>query len=350
MIRVDPPGGGPDQFRMPITPHGSSLYWAGLNKTKQSVELDLKVDADRDIAAGLVRDCGIVLTNQPDRGWLSAEQLRALRKDLICVRLTGQPDGSPAVDFTVHPASGFPAATGTTDAPVNHVLPAWDVAAGLYLATGLLAAVRHRDRTGDGQDVRLSLADVMLATVANLGYVADVQVNAHTRKPLGNEIYGSFGRDFRTADERHVMVAAMTDRQWSALVTATGLEWQLTLAGRAMGVDVRTDRGRWTARRALAAVLEPWFADRSLVDAVRALESAGVLFGVYRDFAQMVAEDPWCSEQNPMFEAVEHPGLGTFLTPASPLEFSSSPLERPRRSPRLGEHNQWLPRSHLSQN
>ncbi|MDQ0733446.1 CoA transferase [Arthrobacter sp. B1I2] len=337
VTRIDPPGGGPDQFRMPVDDDGRSLYWAGLNKGKQSVELNLKDQEDQRVAQALVERAGIVLTNLPDRGWLAWSNLKRMREDLICIRLVGQPDGAPAVDFTVNPSSGFPCATGPSDEPINHVLPAWDVAAGLYLCTGLLAALQHRERTGEGQEVRLSLTDVMLATVANLGYVADVQINGHVRPPLGNEIYGTFGKDFVTADDRRVMVAALTDRQWKSLTAATGLEHELTLAGQAMGQEVAHDRGRWHSRRALEAVLEPWFAARPLIGIVQAFRENGVLFGVYQDFGQLVGEDPWCSEDNPIFARVQHPGTGSYLTPSSPLAFSVSPGSPPLPAPRLGQ-------------
>lgn len=342
VTRIDPPGGGPDQFRMPVDPDGRSLYWAGLNKGKQSVELNLKEQEDQHVAQTIVKKAGIVLTNLPDRGWLAWPNLQRIRKDLICIRLIGQPDGAPAVDFTVNPSSGFPSATGASDEPINHVLPAWDVAAGLYLCTGLLAALRHRERTGEGQEIRLSLTDVMLATVSNLGYVADVQINGHVRPPLGNEIYGTFGKDFPTADDRRVMVAALTDRQWKSLTAATGLEHELTLAGQAMGHEVAHDRGRWHSRRALEAVLEPWFAARPLTDIVQAFREHGVLFGVYQDFGQLVAEDPWCSEDNPIFSNVQHPGTGSYLTPSSPLAFSVSATPPPLSAPTLGQDTERL--------
>lgn len=349
VTRVDPPGGGPDQFRMPVDADGRSLYWAGLNKGKQSVELDLKAQDDQFVAEALVKRAGIVLTNLPDRGWLAWSNLKQMREDLICIRLIGQPDGAPAVDFTVNPSSGFPAATGVSEEPVNHVLPAWDVAAGLYLSTGLLAALRHRERTGEGQEVRLSLTDAMLATVSNLGYVADVQVNGHVRPPLGNEIYGTFGKDFLTADDRRVMVAALTDRQWKSLTAATGLEHELTLAGRAMGQEVGNDRGRWHSRRALEAVLEPWFLGRPLLEIVQTFKKNGVLFGVYQDFGQLVAEDPWCSEENPIFSNVRHPGSGTYLTSSSPLLFSVSKASPPLSAPTLGQDTALLREQALEQ-
>ena len=91
--------------------------------------------------------------------------------------LIGNSDGSSAIDYTVNCASGFPFVTGQGADPVNHVLPAWDVATAGYLTTALLAAERARTCSGHGQEVTLALSDVMLATVSNLSYVADVQVN-----------------------------------------------------------------------------------------------------------------------------------------------------------------------------
>ena len=255
VIRIDPIGGNIDINRWPLAPGGDSLYWASLNKAKRSVCLALDKPEGQELATALItaggEAAGILLTNLPARGWLSYEALRRRRADLIMLRLTGNPDGSAAVDYTVNCASGFPVATGRTAEPVNHVLPAWDVAAGLYLATALLAAERARRRHGRGQEVTLALADVMLATVSNLGYVADVKLNGTVRPPLGNDLYGAFGRDFRTADGRFVMLTAISERQWRAIGKATGLSDKLAMIGPLMGVDMTTEGGRFEARAAI---------------------------------------------------------------------------------------------------
>src|SRR5947199_1491678 len=169
VIRIDPIGGGIDHGRWPVTRDGLSLYWAGLNKAKRSLALALDQPEGRDIARAVITapgaGGGILLTNlAPWRG-LDFTSLKAARNDLIMLRLTGNRDGSAAVDYTVNAASGFPLVTGEGCMPVNHVLPAWDIAAGLYLATALLAAERHRSRTGAGQGGVAALSDVMLATV-----------------------------------------------------------------------------------------------------------------------------------------------------------------------------------------
>ncbi len=95
------------------------------------------------------------------------------------VNVMGDRHGGSVVDYTINPAVGFPAATGPdgTHDPVNHVLPAWDMITGQMAVAGLLAAERHRRLTGEGQLVKLPLADVAMAAVGNLGKIAEVQIN-----------------------------------------------------------------------------------------------------------------------------------------------------------------------------
>jgi 2-methylfumaryl-CoA isomerase len=278
-----------------------------------------------------------VLTNLPAKGWLSYAALSQRRADLILLRLTGNFDGSAAMDYTINCASGFPIATGPNSQPVNHVLPAWDVTAGLYLCAGLLAAERVRAQQGCGQEVTLALSDVMLATVGNLGYIADVQVNGSVREPMGNDLYGAFGRNFTTADQREVMVVAISERQWEALGKATGLAARLAMIGPLMEVDLSTEGGRFQARHAIAAVLEPWFAARTVAEVRKSFHGRGVLWGVYQDFRQLVEEDRRCSTANPMFGEVDQADIGRILSPRVPLAFSRNATPPACPSPRLGQ-------------
>jgi 2-methylfumaryl-CoA isomerase len=328
VIRVDPLGGNIDIGRWPLAPSGESLYWASLNKGKRSVTLALNTPEGRALATELIVKAGVLITNLPAaEGWMSYATLSAKRPDLIMVRVTGTHDGQNAIDYTVNAATGFPIATGPDERPVNHVMPGWDVAAGLYLCTGLLAAERRRARTGQGGEITLALADVGYATVANLGYVADVLINRHVRPPLGNWLYGAFGRDFSTRDGRAVMVCAISNRQWRAIGTATGLADKLAAIG-----DLNDEGARYEAREAIAAVLEPWFAARTLAEVRAAFEGSGVLWGPYQDFGQMVREDPRCSPANPLFAEIEQPGIGRVLAPSVPLQ----PALPPKPAPRLG--------------
>lgn len=342
VVRFDQLDGGLDHQRWPLARDGQSLFWAGLNKGKRSLAVDLRTERGRELVTALVADAGTFLTNFPARGWLSYEALREHREDLVMVALTGNPDGSSEVDYTVNPATGFPWATGPRNLsePLNSVLPAWDLVMGGLAATGLLAADRHRTRTGRGQVVRLALSDVAFAVVGHLGRVAEAQLGATDQRKDGNYLYGAFGADFETRDRRRVMVVALTARQWKALLDATGLHERVAAVEAATGVDLMTEAGRYEARDLLAAVFRPWFAQRDLDEVRDAFAGTGVSWGPYQTFGQLVTEDPRCSTENPMWSEIDHPGVGRYLAPASPLDFSDCERVPVRRAPVLGEHTE----------
>jgi 2-methylfumaryl-CoA isomerase len=348
VIRFDQIGGGLDYRRWPLTADRQSLFWAGLNKGKRSIALDLHSDEGRELASALIcapgPEAGLFLTNFPARGWLAHDQLVKRRPDLVMVALTGNPDGSSEVDYTVNPATGFPWATGPRNLaePLNSVLPAWDVATGTLAAVGMLAAERHRARTGEGQLVELSLSDVAFAMVGNLGRIAEAQVDGTDQPKDGNYLYGAFGHDFETGEGRRVMVVALTARQWRALVKVTGIEAACASISEATGYDLDTETGRFEARDLIAGLLRPWFAARDLTVIRETFAGTGVSWGPYQTFRELVTEDPRCSTANPMFAEVEQPGVGPYLMPGTPLRFSGLPRSPVRRAPLLGEHTEQV--------
>src|SRR5258708_7029948 len=292
-----------------------------MNKGKRSIAVDLRRPEGRELVTALIAapgpDAGLFLTNFPAAGWLSYERLSAGRDDLIMLSLTGNPDGSTAVDYTINPATGFPAVTGDGARPVNHVLPAWDVAAGLTLAVGLLAAERHRGRTGQGRHVTVSLADVAFAVMADLGYLAQAQVGGG-RPAVGTDLYGASGGAFTTADGRRIMVVAITARQWRSLVAATGIEEYLPVVEKAFGVRLDREGDRYIARDAIGALLAPWFAARTAAEAGAELAAAGVCWGPYQTFAEAPEQDPRVSTAHPLFAHREPARLRPPATPPPP--------------------------------
>ena len=336
VIRIDPIGGNIDANRWPISDDGTSIYWASLNKGKRSVTLDLKSEEGQKIATGLIAEAGTLITNLPARGWLSYENLKQHREDLVMLRLGGWHDGSPAVDYTVNAASGFPIITGDDDRPVNNAVPAWDVAAGLYISNGIMAAELDRRTSGKGQEITLALSDVMLATVGNLGYIADVQSTGSTRGALGNGLYGAYGQSFECADGRQVMVVVISNKHWRGLGKATGLSEKLEMIGPLLDVDLNTEGGRFEAREAIDAVVRPWFAKHAAEEAEAALAEAGVLVGGFQTFEDLVTNDPRCSTENPMLTEIDQPGIGRVLAPRVPLAFGGTPVADAVAAPALG--------------
>jgi 2-methylfumaryl-CoA isomerase len=344
VIRFDPIGGGLDRGRWPVTADGHSLFWAGLNKRKRSIQVDLGSDAGRELVGALITapgpEAGLFLTNFPARGFLDYERLAVRRADLIMINIVGNHDGSSAVDYTINPATGFPWATGPRNlaVPFNHLLPAWDALTGALAATSLLAAERGRARTGAGQYVRIAVSDVAFWMVGNLGKIAEVQINHHERAKDGNYLYGAFGRDFSTKDGHRVMIVALTLRQWRNLVAATGLGDAFDMIARMMDVDLDDEGGRFAAREVLGATLKPWVLARTLAEVGETFDRHGVSWGPYQTFSELVERDPRCSTANPMFEQVEQPGIGTYLMPGTPLAFSDAERLPAAPAPQLGEH------------
>lgn len=344
VIRFDPIGGGLDYTRWPVTDEGRSLFWAGLNKGKRSIAVDLRAKRGQEILTALVcapgEDAGLFLTNFPARGWLDYDNLKAHRDDLIMVNLMGRRDGSSDVDYTVNPAVGFPLVTGPRDSPrpVNHLLPAWDAISGNMAATALLAAERHRRRTREGQLVKIALKDVALAMLGNLGKIAEVTINDSDRRKDGNYLYGAFGRDFETLDGKQLMVVALTSAQWKSLRDATGLADELDALGRRLGLDLSQEGNRFRARRELTRVFDPWFSTRTLTEIRKLFDAHRVCWAPYRTIREVIEKDRDCSPDNPMFGMVEQRGIGTYLMPASPIEFGGVSRVPPTRAPVLGEH------------
>ena len=341
VIRVDPLGGGLDYRRRPITEAGASLYWAGLNKGKRSMALNLRHEQARLLVRKLItapgEDAGVVITNLAPR-WLCYESLRQDRPDLIMVVLKGNPDGSIAVDYTVNAAAGYPAITGTEGDPVNHVLPAWDVAAAGHVVNAVLAAERLRSRRGRGSLVELSLADVAFATLGHLGQVGEVAINGEERGRYGNYVYGTFGRDFATSDEKRVMVVALTPRHWSSLLAATGTAAEMAALEEELRIDLMDEGARFTARHRIAEILESWFSTHLLEEVAAALDRHRICWGPYRTVAELLAADPRVNpESNPMWADVAQPGIGTYPSPGTPLSFSGMDRTLPRPAPLLGD-------------
>ncbi len=345
VIRFDPIGGGLDYGRWPLTNDGAhSLFWTGLNKGKRSIAVDFRTPRGQELLTRLIcapgPDAGIFSTNFPAKGWLAYETLREHRADLIMANLLGRRDGGSEVDYTVNPAIGFPSITGPSDSrlPFNHVFPAWDAIAGNMLAVAILAAERHRTRHGAGQLITLALKDVALAMLGNLGMLAEVMVNDSDRGRYGNYLFGAFGRDFITADGERAMVVGLTQMQWATLVKATGIAAGVAALSARLGLDLGDEGNRFRAREEIAALLEPWFASRTLAEARTALDAARVTWAPYRSVRQAIAEDTDLSVANPMFAMLHQPGVGDALAAASPLDFSRVARVPVAPAPALGAH------------
>ena len=348
VIRFDRLEGGLDSGRWPLAPSGRSLFWAGLNKGKRSIAVDMRHPEGKEIISRTITapgpDAGLFLTNLKVRGWLDYETLSAERPDLVMVGLQGDRRGRPQVDYTVNPALGIPDITGPEghDAPVANALPAWDLMAGHLCVSSLLAAERHRLRTGKGQEVNLSLKDVAAATLGHLGMIGDAVVNPDPREKSGNALYGAYGQDFVCADGQRVMIIGLTERQWAGLVKVTETQPAFDALAARTGLNLRDEGVRWQLRAKITAILKPWFAARRVADFASRFDASGITWSKFQTVKEAVAKDPDLSPENPMFQSLAQPGLGRFPVPGHAAAFSDTARQAPAPAPTLGENTEEI--------
>ena len=347
VIRVDHVKGGPDYNRWPKADNGASFYWEGLNKAKKSLSVNLKTTEGRELlkrlAAASGEQGGILLTNFPVSGFLSYENLKELREDIIVARVMGQANGGPAVDYTVNCALGVPYMTGPDslgDEPVNHVLPAWDLLAGAYTAFAILAAERRRRETGQGADVRIPLSDIGITSLANLGQVAEVLYSDENRPRYGNEVYGAFGRDFSTADGQRLIVMAISLRQWTGLVKVLEIADDVAAIEAERNVSFNYDEGvRFEHRDVLYPLVQSKIARWKSAELGQALDGVGGCWGAYQTLKDAV-NDPALISGNPVFETLKNPSGFSYPTPGSVATLGGEKREVPKIAPRLGQNSE----------
>lgn len=342
VIRVDAIGGGLDYRRWPVTKDNASMFWAGLNKSKRSVAINFRSPEGSELAKQIItapgKEAGMLLTNFPPKGWLSYEELKAIRPDMIQLTVQGDRHGGSAVDYTVNPAIGLPFLTGPSDSnsPTNHVLPAWDLVTGQMAALGLLAAERHRYRTGEGQHTKIALADAAMAVMGHLGFIAEAQLGEE-RPRYGNYLFGAFGRDFLTSDQQRVMVIGLTKRQWTSLCKATDTTEKMDALASQLGRDFSQEGERFESRDEISALFSDYISKHSYKEIEARFNENGVCWSKYQTVKEMVDHDPDCSLDNPMFNQIEQPGIGSFRAAGAPWNFSAFERQPAKPAPRLGE-------------
>ena len=247
-----------------------------------------------------------------------------LRPDLIHVEVSGRADGGTGVDYTVNAAIGFPLVTGPAElsTPVNHVLPAWDVSCGIYVALAVATALRHRDATGQGQAISIPLENVALATAGNLSLLTEAMVNGESRQRIGNAVYGTYGQDFASSDGVAFMVVALTDRHFRDLADLTGTTESVAALAQSLGADFSDEGERYAHRGALGALFGEWFAGHTGEQITAVLSGTSVLWERYRTFAETAADERVTA--NPMFTELDQPRVGRYLAAGLPISIDGA--------------------------
>ena len=348
VIRFDNLGGGLDQYRRPLAPNGESLFWHGLNKGKKSFAVNLKSEIGRELVSDLITsdgdDSGLFITNLRVPGWTDYESLKKKRKDLVMVTLKGDRHGGPEVDYTVNPSIGIPSITGAEDSlePVANALPAWDCIAGNMVVSSLLAAERDRLRTGKGQNVEFALKDAAAAIVGHLGMIGEATISDEQRGKSGNSLYGAYGQDFECSCGGRVIVIGLTLRQWRGLLKAMDKTDEIKKLEEELNVSLDDEGRRWVHRHEINDIFRPWFAKRKIIEFEKGFNDLGLTWSQFRTMKEAIDEDDDTFADNPMFETQDFDGIGKYMVPRSPVEFSNHLAISPEKPPKLGQHTEEI--------
>ena len=337
VIKVEPPAG--DSTRSMAGARGSdSPAFNAVNRGKQGIVLDLNDEKGRAVFKRLARSADILIENyRPgvmarlglDYATLRIDNPRLIYGSISGHGQTGPWAGKGGFDLIAQGLSGVMSVTGRPgEAPVKVGVPLTDLGAGLFALIGILAALRHRDHTGIGQQVDTSLVDAGLAL--SVWEVTEYFSSGEVPGPLGSahRMTAPY-QAFKCADG-YITVGAANDRNFTKLARLLGHHEWLT--------DARftADHQRVAHRDELAALIEAVTAQRPRADWIAELEAAGVPCGPILDYEDALTTPQALARE--MTVDVEHPTLGPLRTLGTPIKMSETPLNPRRRGPMLGEH------------
>lgn len=342
VIKVERPDTGDDtrQWGPPFVnddPAADSTYFLSANRNKQSVRLDLKDAAGLRALHRMVASADILVENfRPGvlgRLGIGHDALRQRNPRLIILSITGfghdgPRSGQPGYDQIVQGEAGLMSLTGPDPRqPTKVGVPIADILAGIFGATGVLAALHRRAQTGTGDIVRTSLLAAIVAVHTFQG--TRFLIGGEEPRPEGNHHptvapYGSYP----TADGL-IQIAVGNDRLWKRLAPLVQID----------PVDLRfqTNADRRRNRAALDDLITEAFARETVADLLTRLDNAGVPAGAVRSLKD-VYDDPQVTAQGMVLE-VEHPQFGTMRLPGCPLRFDEGDARWHLAPPLLGQHD-----------
>lgn len=344
VIKVEPPAG--DSTRSMAGARGNdSPAFNAVNRGKQGIVLDLNDEKGREVFKRLARSADILIENyRPGvmaRFGLDYATLRDDNPRLIYGSISGHGQTGPwankgGFDLIAQGLSGIMSVTGRpNEAPVKAGIPLTDLGAGLFALIGILAALRHRDQTGAGQQIDTSLVDAGLAL--SVWEVTDYFSSGQVPGPLGSahRMTAPY-QAFKCADG-YITIGAANDRNFAKLARLLGHhEW---LADSRFSADHQ----RVAHRDELAALIESVTVAEPRAFWIAELEKAGVPCGPILDYEDALTTPQAMARE--MTVDVEHPTLGPLRTLGTPIKMSATPLNPRRRGPLLGEHTddvlQW---------
>jgi len=323
-----------------------SAYYISINRNKKSITLDISTPEGQEIVRGLVEQSDVVIENykvgQLAKYGLDYESLRAIKPNLIYCSITGFGQTGPyqhraGYDFILQGMGGFMSITGEADhlpggGPQKAGVAIVDLFTGMYASSAILAAVIHRDRSGEGQYIDMALLDTQVAMLANISsnYLCS-GVSPHRWGNAHPNVVPY--QTFQTSDS-WIIVAVGNDGQFRHFVKAGDREL--------LADDPRfaTNPARIEYRDALIPLLAAMVKEKTKVEWISLLESVGVPCGPINNLQEVFENEQVVARGIQL--NVPHPTAGSMKLVASPMRLSKTPVTMRMPPPLLGEHTEEI--------
>ena len=350
IIKVERPGSG-DDTRSWGPPYArdeagnntsEAAYYLAANRSKQAITVDIATAEGQAIIRELAAISDVVLENykvgQLKKYGLDYESLKQIKPDLVYCSITGFGQNGPyahraGYDFIVQGMGGFMSLTGERDdlpggGPQKAGIAITDLMTGMYATIAVMAALSHRDRTGEGQYIDMALLDVQVAMLANMNM--NYLTTGIPPKRWGNAHPNIVPYQTFATSDGHIIVAAGNDGQYKKFVHAGGRP--------ELADDPRfsTNPARVQHRDTLVPLLAEMVRKKTKAEWLALLEGAGVPCGPINKLNE-VFEDPQVQARQMQIE-LPHPTAGTVKLVASPMKLSATPISYTGAPPLLGQH------------
>jgi crotonobetainyl-CoA:carnitine CoA-transferase CaiB-like acyl-CoA transferase len=341
VIKIEKPGSGDDTrgFAPPAMPGtAESAYFAGVNRNKKSVTLDIATPAGQDIARTLIAQCDILVENFKvgalAKYGLGYDDLRERHPGLIYCSITGFGQTGPyarrpGYDSLIQAMGGVMSLTGAVDGEPQKVgVPVADLFAGLYGCIGILAALRHRERTGAGQQVDIGMLDTSVAWLANQGM--NFLATGENPPRLGNQHPNIVPYQVFASADGYLVLSIGNDPSFAKFCRNFGCE--------ALLADPRfaTNAARVTNRQLVTETLAPIMRAQTTAWWIQKLEALQIGCGPINTLSQVFA-DPQVVARGNIIE-MEHASGAMMSLIANPVRLSATPADYRMPPPLLGQH------------
>jgi len=342
VIRIEKIGGGDDRFLGPFTANNESMGAMIYNRNKKGITLNIRSEQGRELLKSLVKISDVVIENFT-AGYLESlgigyEDLRKINPGIIFASISAYGGYGPystkgAFDQIIQGMSGLMYVTGRPgDPPIKAGISLSDYGAALYTALGVVFALRHRDKTGEGQMIDVSLFDTAISFLETI--IPEYKVNHHVRPQIGNRRPFSAPTDTYKCKDGYVSISISTEALWKRYTKLIGRE-DLTNDPRFTGNANRTINQHYLNNLAAA-----WAADKTVEEALCLLDEVHIPCGTVQTITEVV-EDPQVRARE-MVVDIDHPGSGSVPLPGIVIKMSKTPggIETP--APKVGQHNEEI--------